>query len=136
MIGFFFIAGLIAVLAAIAGCSWLHWQLLRQNGRILLRLEELEKRLDEFDGPQAALPFGSPAPDFNLPSLSAGYKTLADFRGQSLLLIFFSPGCGFCREMVPGLAALRRQNRTLEGEEGSITSIIADEHPLPLIITR
>src|SRR5262249_11209041 len=28
---------------------WLGWQLLRQNGRILLRLEGLEKRLDEFE---------------------------------------------------------------------------------------
>ena len=30
------------------GC-WLGWQLLRQNGRILLRLDELEKRLDELE---------------------------------------------------------------------------------------
>src|SRR5262245_44958524 len=28
---------------------WLGWQLLRQNGRILLRLDELEKRLDEWE---------------------------------------------------------------------------------------
>ena len=48
----FFILSLIIVCAAIAGCSWLCWQLLRQNGRILLRLDELEKRLDEFGEPQ------------------------------------------------------------------------------------
>ena len=29
--------------------GWLGWQLLRQNGRILLRLDELEKRLDELE---------------------------------------------------------------------------------------
>ena len=34
---------------ALLGISCLGWQLLRQNGRILLRLEELEKRLDEFE---------------------------------------------------------------------------------------
>src|SRR6266481_5553381 len=28
---------------------WLGWQLLRQNGRILLRLDEVEKRLDELE---------------------------------------------------------------------------------------
>src|SRR5882724_601772 len=28
---------------------WLGWQLLQQNGRMLLRLDELEKRLDELD---------------------------------------------------------------------------------------
>jgi len=33
-------------LALLAG-GWLGWQLLRQNGRMLLRLDELEKRLDE-----------------------------------------------------------------------------------------
>jgi peroxiredoxin len=39
------------------GC-WLGWQLLRQNGRMLLRLEELEKRLDEleFTQPDNAVP--------------------------------------------------------------------------------
>jgi hypothetical protein len=35
-------------IAIFAGC-WLGWQLLRQNGRMLLRLEELEKRLDELE---------------------------------------------------------------------------------------
>src|SRR5580765_7696443 len=35
-------------LAIILGC-WLGWQLLRQNGRMLLRLDELEKRLDELE---------------------------------------------------------------------------------------
>jgi hypothetical protein len=46
--------------AAIVGCCQLSWQLLRQNGRILLRLEELEK-LDqlEFGEPQAG---GFPSP--------------------------------------------------------------------------
>jgi peroxiredoxin len=32
----------------VVGC-WLGWQLLRQNGRLLLRLEELEKRLNELE---------------------------------------------------------------------------------------
>lgn len=30
-------------------CCWLAWQLLCQNGRMLLRLDELEKRLDELE---------------------------------------------------------------------------------------
>ena len=32
----------------ILGC-WLGWQLLRQNGRILLRLDEIEKRLEDLE---------------------------------------------------------------------------------------
>ena len=50
---------------ALLSLGWLGWQLLRQNGRLLLRLEELEKRLDEleFGGGQepVGLPIGSDA---------------------------------------------------------------------------
>src|SRR3989441_12901117 len=48
------ISPLLAIIVALAwlrigvGC-WLGWQLLRQNGRILLRLDEIEKRLDEVE---------------------------------------------------------------------------------------
>jgi len=38
----------LAWLAIFAG-AWLSWQLLRQNGRLLLRVEELENRLDELE---------------------------------------------------------------------------------------
>ena len=41
------IVGVITCLAASATCSWLGWLLLQQYGRILLRMEELEKRLEE-----------------------------------------------------------------------------------------
>jgi peroxiredoxin len=33
----------------LGGTCWLGWQLLRQNGRILLRLDELETRLDDLE---------------------------------------------------------------------------------------
>src|SRR6266540_5905682 len=51
------IIGIVQSWIIVAG-SWLGWQLLRQNGRILLRLDELEKRLDEleFGEPEAELP--------------------------------------------------------------------------------
>src|SRR3989442_1384112 len=91
----------------LAGC-WLGWQLLRQNGRILLRLDELEKRLDELEFGRAdqpeGLPLGSDAPAFELADLAGGRQSLAQFRGQPVLLIFFNPECGFCREMMPKLA--------------------------------
>lgn len=35
--------------AVLLALCWFSWQLLRQNGRILLRLDELEKRLDHFE---------------------------------------------------------------------------------------
>ena len=44
-----FVPGLIAGWAAfVAGC-WSNFQLLRQNGRMLLRLEALEKRIEKFE---------------------------------------------------------------------------------------
>jgi peroxiredoxin len=36
--------------------GWLGWQLLRQNGRILLRLDELERRLDELEFGELSAP--------------------------------------------------------------------------------
>jgi peroxiredoxin len=132
----FFIPGLVIAAAAIVGCSWLCWQLLRQNGRILLRLDDLEKRLDhlECDEPRTDLPLGSLAPDFDLPGLGGERKTLADFRGQSLLLIFFNPGCRFCRDLVPRLAALG-SIRKPEGNQSAVTPAVANGHPHPLIIS-
>ena len=96
-------------LVLVAGC-WLGWQLIRQNGRILMRLDELEKRLDESefggaDEPES-LPVGKDAPAFELPDLAGEQRTLDHYRGQSLLLIFFNPACGYCRDLAPRLAAL------------------------------
>ena len=53
MNGFFIAAIVVSWIVIGVGC-WLGWQLLRQNGRILLRLDELEKRLDELE-------FGEPS---------------------------------------------------------------------------
>src|SRR5258708_122552 len=52
-----------AWLAILAGC-WFGWQLLRQNGRLLLRLEELENRLDELEFREANESAAAP-PDSN-----------------------------------------------------------------------
>src|SRR5262252_1139718 len=45
----FLIVGLTVAFASLFAVCWLGWQLLRQNGRILLRVDELEKRLDELE---------------------------------------------------------------------------------------
>src|SRR5438094_8253540 len=97
-------------LIAAMGC-WLGYQLLRQNGRILLHLEALEQRLAQLQAVPAGsvpsgLPLGSPAPEFELPDLSGGRRSLAQLRGRRVLLIFFNPRCGFCTQMAPDLAAL------------------------------
>jgi peroxiredoxin len=172
------------------GC-WLGWQLLRQNGRMLLRLDELEKRLDElefgepdsdsseirprsaealregenpesetdqslvtsaatngrgrhsvraeassetngaqgtdapypqdrasrFKNPSLArskikrdgLKAGTPAPDFRLPCLDGSERSLQDFRGRRVLLIFSDPRCGPCNALAPELERFHRK---------------------------
>jgi peroxiredoxin len=114
-------------------CCWVGCQLIRQNGRILLQLEAMEQR---FAGLQAAplpnqpaaaaaapqgLPIGSPAPSFDLPDLAGARKSLADFQGKQLLLVFFNPRCGYCTRMAPDLATL-----PVDGQEGM---------PIPLVVT-
>src|SRR5262245_10411157 len=97
---------------AILASSLLGWQLLRQNGRILLRLDELEKRLDELEfgegGETGGLPVGTEAPVFELPDFAGERRSLVQFRGQPLVLLFFNPGCGYCRDLAPKLAASQR----------------------------
>ncbi len=90
--------------------TWLGYQLVRQNGRILLRLEAIEKRLESRAPTQrrqaGGLPVGTPAPDFELPDLSGQKHKLSEFRGRDVLLVFFNPTCGFCTKMAVDLAAL------------------------------
>ena len=108
------------------GC-WLGWQLLRQNGRMLLRLEELEKRLDELQLEESGsngddrsarfgnrslarskikrdgLKAGTPAPYFRLPCLDGTERSLEEFRGRRVLMVFSDPYCGPCQTLAPHL---------------------------------
>ena len=107
----------------IAVGTWIAYQLARQNGRILLRLESIEKQL----GPRAApkrkeaggLPVGTVAPDFELPDLSGVRRKLSEFRGKDLLLVFFDPRCGYCTKMAADLAAL-----PTDGSEGRAVPVV------------
>jgi peroxiredoxin len=44
---------------------------------------------------------GEPAPELRLPDLEGREVSLEDFRGEETLVLFSSPGCGFCQEMMP-----------------------------------
>src|SRR5262245_60465685 len=106
---------------------WLGYQLVLQNGRILLRLEAVERQHVSPGTPAAAqqgpegLPFGSGAPEFELPSLAGGRVSLSQYRGQWILLIFFNPRCGFCTKMAPDLAGLQ-----IDGN---------GDRPLPVVVS-
>lgn len=100
-------------LALFAVQGWLIFHLLRQNGRLLLRLEALESRIGASDLPlpfppptpnQNGLKVGARAPSFRLPASNqpgpVSLKTLLAHR-RLLMLIFIDPGCGSCTQMLP-----------------------------------
>jgi peroxiredoxin len=111
----------------LAVATWMGYLLVRQNGRILLRLAAIEKQLGRRAGTterEAArrpegLPVGKAAPDFELPDLAGTRHKLSDFRGKDVLLIFFNPKCGFCTRMAADLAAL-----PADGGEGRAVPIV------------
>ena len=104
------IGGLV-VLGLLAGLWWVLFNLLRQNGRLLVRLEALEARpaaggTAQFqDGTQSApgLPVGAKAPAFNLSDLPGKTHTLDSLCAASkpVLLIFTTPDCGLCDALLP-----------------------------------
>jgi peroxiredoxin len=88
--------------------------LLRQNGRLLVRLEAVEASLgtggsvapSENGTPvhQAeGLPVGSEAPDFSLSGLHGETLTLDALRSSDkpVMLLFTDPGCGPCNALLP-----------------------------------
>jgi peroxiredoxin len=105
--------------------TWLAYQLVRQNGRILLRLEAIEKQIRpravakrQEDG---GLSLGTVAPDFELPDLLGVRHKLSEFREQNVLLVFFNPQCGYCTKMAADLAALPTEAR--------------DQRAIPIVVT-
>jgi uncharacterized membrane protein YphA (DoxX/SURF4 family)/peroxiredoxin len=103
-------AGVIA-LAILAAGGWFMAHLLRQHGRMLLRLDTLEQQLaargiiayPHGAGSADGLPLGVPAPSFALRDLRGASTTLDDLLavGLPLMLVFSHPGCTPCVAMLP-----------------------------------
>jgi thiol-disulfide isomerase/thioredoxin/uncharacterized membrane protein YphA (DoxX/SURF4 family) len=108
--------GGVLVLALLAGQWWFLVHLLRQNGRLLVRLEAVEASLatggsvlgpsqNGTPGHQEAegLPVGSEAPNFSLSGLYGESLTLDALRssGKPLMMLFTDPGCGPCNALLP-----------------------------------
>lgn len=109
------VAGLIggALLgSAVALLGWFSLQLLRQQGRLLLRIEALENSPGspqaDASAPQmpAGLHVGTPAPEFALKTTdgeSFSLQTLRE-RERPIVLIFSDPQCGPCEALLPEVA--------------------------------
>jgi peroxiredoxin len=138
--------GLLAV--AVVGLGWAFFQILRQQGRILLRLDSLERLAlgDERIGgleangsprPEAGLPLATTMPSFSLPDLAGRMVALEDFRGKRVLLVHWDTGCGFCDEIAPELARLQDDLSKRKTElvlvsygEADVNRSFAQEHGL------
>jgi thiol-disulfide isomerase/thioredoxin len=99
--------------ALVAAEGWLLLNLARQQGRLLLRLDEVEARLSgrpssarSGSGPVPGLPVGAPAPDFELPTLEGSRIGLQELRraGRPILLLSVDPSCGPCASLLPEVA--------------------------------
>ena len=100
----------IGMLALMGLQSTVLFQMMRQNGRMLTRLEELEASGKPKEAaappPPPGLAVGTDAPLFSLPTVKGAMAGLADLMesAKPALLIFTDPNCGPCAALLPELA--------------------------------
>jgi peroxiredoxin/uncharacterized membrane protein YphA (DoxX/SURF4 family) len=111
----------VLVFAVLAVQGWLLYYILRQNGRLLLRLEALETSSTGAVGsgepvraapsPIVGLAVGAAAPSFRLSGLSGETLTLDALRapGKRVVLLFMDPGCGPCTALLPEVGRWQRE---------------------------
>ena len=83
-------------------------------------------------------PWPSPAPPFHLQDLRGGYRHLSDFRGQVLIVNFWTSWCQPCRKELPSLnrawAALEQEGVAMLainlGEEAEAVSAFLKDFPI------
>lgn len=114
------IIGVLLIVAVAAG-GFLIVAILRQNGRLLLRIDELEASMggdaghDHAELAHAGLPPGSEAPRFSLPDVFGDVITLERLLAEErpALLLFADPGCGPCELLLPDVAGWQRDQAQL-----------------------
>jgi peroxiredoxin/uncharacterized membrane protein YphA (DoxX/SURF4 family) len=100
---------------AIVFLGWFCLQLLRQQGRLLHRLDSVEQTVGGHSDAQQRAPgleVGSHAPGFELAQLDGEALTLEALLGREkpVLLVFSDPGCVPCDALLPELAAWQRDH--------------------------
>lgn len=112
----FLLALAVGLLAVAAGTAFVVFQLLAQNGRLMARLEAIEKKLggrEALETPEpSGLPVGEKAPEFRATALDGSVVTLGVLAqgGIPTMLLFAEPGCGACEGLLPSVAAWQRDH--------------------------
>ena len=70
---------------------------------------------------------GAPAPDFVLPALRGGNMRLSEYRGQVVVLTFWSSRCSSCAQQLAALSELQ----ATYGSAGLITLAVSVDSDLP-----
>jgi peroxiredoxin len=117
------LAGGTVVLALLVGQWWFLLHLMRQNGRLLVRLEAVEASLAEGGSVAPSengtpvhqaegLPVGSTAPDFDLSGLHSETLTLDALHssGKPLMALFTDPNCGSCNALLPDVGRWQEEH--------------------------
>ncbi len=134
------------------GVWFVLYLIIRQQGRLLLRVDRLEQDAtfgvgwEEGARTPAGLREGEPLPPFRLPDLAGNKVASEDFAGRRVLLVNWSPDCGFCDLIAPDLARvvpdLRKRNidlvlasygsarriRRFNGEHGLEGTVLLQQH--------
>jgi peroxiredoxin len=114
------VAGLTLQVLTFVALTFFLYQLIRQQGRILLRLDALDgAQKSEASASHLSLrsrgfDIGATVVDFELPDVTGQKLSLSHFRGRQILLIYWSAECGFCEMTAADLAAMQadlRQNK-------------------------
>jgi len=117
------LAAVVVVAGVMSIETWVLARVLRQNGRLVLRLDALEATLTDAGlraapsappgagGPDAGLPMGAPAPTFRLNRPGGGTSATAELLalGKPLALAFVDPQCGPCTALLPELALWQQE---------------------------
>ena len=106
------------VIIAVAVLAWLVAHLLGQNGRLLLRIDELAAQRSAAPAAPAQLAAPQPAPSMPAPAFTGtgliGEKiTLESLRspGLPVFLIFSDPKCGPCQALQPEIVTWQQEHK-------------------------
>jgi peroxiredoxin len=116
---------------------WMALHLLRQQGRVLLRLDALDGGGGQTLAPVPGLPIGAPAPDFELTGAHGDRVGLGQLirNGRPVALAFVDPDCGPCRSLLPDLAKRdARVGVVISRADAAAGRMMASDHDLSLAL--